>query len=467
MAQQAPHKVIILESSRNRRDYLRSIVAGCGCVPIIFEKEAICLDNLRPLAPDLVISGPLSLDRMCRFVNTVKLMDVGLPVLILSGERSVRDFASFNGYGDIKVLEVNFDPSEFENVIGNLILRRFADAGACDPKNSLIIGSSPEMLKIKRSLPELNRLNEPVLIQGEPGTGKELIARAIHHQSKRRTSPFVKINLAELNAGLLDEVLFGAGPGGFVDSNQRFQGSYNPADGGTFFMDEIAALPGSRQSRLLAVFERDFFNSDQAAKTNANPKIVASSSNRLDRLVDRGKFRADLYHRISAISITIPPLRNRISDIPLLADFFADQFCMEHGFGRIDLPTKLKDSFCRYSWPGNVRELNSIVRKTIMSGNGDSVIQNPAPQWEKTPDPGNSDQDIYALVGLSDLKNKLNNRSDLTLKKVCRVYLLRAGKKIIKKALEKTNWNRKKAARLLEISYKSLLNKVKEYQLTN
>lgn len=465
MPQTDHHKIVILETSRNRRDYLRAIVSGRGWVPIIFEKETICLDNLRPLEPDLVISGPLSHDRMCRFVNTVKMIDGSLPVLILSGDRSIRDFASFNGYGDIQVLKVDFDPSEFKNAIGNLILQRFTGTDACGPENTLIIGSSPEMLRIKRSIPELNSLNEPVLIQGEPGTGKELIARAIHHHSERRTCPFVKINLAELNSGLLDEVLFGAGPGGFIDSNQRFQGLYNPADGGTLFLDEVAALPATLQTRLIAVFENGFFNSDHAAKKAADLKIVVSSSNCLGQLVHRGKFREDLYYRMNAISIIIPPLRNRISDIPLLTDFFADKFCMKHGVGRIELPPKLKDSFCRYPWPGNVRELKTIVRRTIMCGNGDSVNQKLAPQWANPSDAVNSDQDIHALASLSNLKNYLKNHSNLTLKNVRRVYLLRAEKKIIKLALEKTNWNRKKAAKLLEISYKSLLNKIKEYRL--
>jgi DNA-binding NtrC family response regulator len=229
------------------------------------------------------------------------------------------------------------------------------------------------------------------------------------------------------------------------------------------FLDEIATLPAPLQSRLLAVFENGFFISGHAAKKNADLKIVVSSSNCLGQLVAGGKFREDLYYRMNAISIEIPPLRCRISDIPLLTDFFADKFCMEQGVGHIELPKKLKDSFCRYPWPGNVRELKSIVRRTIMSGNGDSVIQNPATQWTKPSGAANSDQDIYALVGLSNLKNYLKNQSNLTLKNVRRVYLLRAEKKIIKKALEQAKWNRKKAAELLEISYKSLLNKIKEY----
>jgi len=460
------HRIVILETDRNRRDYLRGIVANKWWVPIIFEKETICFDNLRQLDPDLVISGPLSLDRMCRFVNTVKMMDAGLPVLILSNDRSVKDFASLNGYGDIKVLEFNFDSAELINAIGKLILQRNTNCDTSIPDNFLIIGNSPEMLNIKRSIPQLCRLREPVLIQGEPGTGKELVARAIHHQSEQRSSPFVKIHLAELNSGQLDEVLFGAAQGGFVVNNHRFHGLCDPVKGGTLFLDEIAKVPISLQSRLLSVFENIYSNLDHTAQKVAGLKLIISSSKFLDELVQQGKFREDLYFRMNAFTINMPPLRRRTGDIPLLTDFFADSICLENSVGHIEVPVKLKDSFCRYSWPGNVKELKAIVRRTIMYGIGDSVVQKLAIQWEKPSGAIKSDQDIYALAGLTNLKKYLQNQNNLTLKKVRRVYLLRTEKKVIKKALEKTNWNRKNAAELLEISYKSLLNKIKEYQLT-
>jgi len=459
------HKIVILETNQGRRDYIRALVSGCGCVPIIFEKEMICLDNLGPLEPDLVIAGPLSHDRLHRFVNSVNMINGSLPVLIITRDQSIKDFADLNGFGDAKVIDTNFEPTEIKGAIESLIRNRHAGSGNGSRENFLIIGSSPEILKIKQRIAELNRLKEPVLIQGEPGTGKELVARAIHHQSERTSGLFVKINLAELNSDLLDEILFGAGQGGFVDSSQRFQGLYNPEDGGTLFLDEIATLPVSLQSRLLAVFENGLFNSDHAAKKAADLKIVVSSSNSLGQLVLQGRFREDLYYRMNAISIEIPPLRNRISDIPLLTDFFVDKFCMEQEIGHIELPKKLKDSFCRYPWPGNVRELKTIVRRTIMSGNGDNLIQNPVTQWAKPADGVNPDQDIYASIGLSNLKDHLKNQRNLTLKNVRRVYLLRAEKKIIKKALVRAKWNRKKAAELLEISYKSLLNKIKEYGL--
>ena len=201
-------KIVILESDQHRRDYIRSIVSDRGFIPYIFEKETICLDNLIPLDPDLVISGPLSNDRVSRFVNTVKMKNYSLPVLIISGDNTLKDSAVSNGFGDIKVIKVNFDPSEMQGAINNLLKNRDINPGNGDSDSPLIIGSSLEIQKIKKLIMGLKESREPVLIQGEPGTGKELVARALHYQSDYCHRPFAKINLAEMDFSLLNQLFF-------------------------------------------------------------------------------------------------------------------------------------------------------------------------------------------------------------------------------------------------------------------
>jgi len=469
MTQIDQHKIVILEKNQGRRDYLRSIVSGRGYLPFIFEKETICLDNLISLQPDLVISGPLSNNRIYRFVNTIKMMNGSLPVLIISADQSMEDDAHFNGFGDVKVLRVNFEPTEIKGAINNLISNRHAKKGNSEQKNPLIIGNSHEILKIKKRVSGLINLNEPILIQGEPGTGKELIARAIHHQSARCHRTFTKVDLAKMNPDLLDEVIFSFGKDGSLKPDLHPSDTDNPLDGGTLFLDEISALPATGQSRLLAVFEEGSLSKvhhgSRPLKKDPEIALVVSSSNLLNQLVNRGKFRKDLYFRISVVTLNIPPLRERVSDIPLLTDFFADKFCQEYGAGHIELPKKIKDSFCRYPWPGNVRELKSIVQRAILYGEKDKVILNLTAQWSHSPNQLKYDEELFTLAGLSKLNNYIRERDNPTLKSVRSVFLLRTEKAIIKKALEKTNWNRKKAAKMIEISYKSLLNKIKEYQL--
>jgi len=463
-------KIVILEKSKARREYLRSIVSDRGHLPFVFEKANICLDNLRPLEPDLIISGSLPHDGMDRFVSMVKTMDGNLSVLIIPSDPSLNSLTTFNGFKNVEVFNNNFEPAGIQVAISKLLRNRFPTTDISKPGNPVIIGNSPELLKIKKRIKELSRLNEPVLIQGEPGAGKELVARLVHHQSQRHNSPFVKVNLAEINPGQLDEFVCGVREKEFYKSNPGVGNLYNPVAGGTLFLDKIEALPPLFQSRLLTVYEESLFRADTVKQIGSNAvdmTMVVSSSRCLDELVRRGKFRKDLYYRMSVVGIDIPPLRKRVNDIAPLTDFFTDQLCMEYDMGHLELSPKIMDCFYRYPWPGNVRELKTVVRRAVLYGDADSLIHDLWMQWTQNQRPVNSDQEIDQLAGFSNLRKYVRDRKNLSLKKTCSGYVMGTEKTLIKKALERTNWNRKKAAGLLDISYKSLLNKIKQYRLAS
>ena len=415
-------KIVILEKSRVRREYLRSIVSDWGHRPFIFEKVDACLDNLRPLEPDLIISGTLPHDGMDRIVDMVKMMDGNLPLLIISSDPSLNSLTPFNGFNNIKVFKNNFEPAGIQIAISKLLRNRFSTPGINKPGYPVIIGNSPELLKIKKRITELSRLNEPVLIQGEPGTGKELVARMVHHQSQQRNSPFVKVNLAEINPGQLDEFVSGVRQKEFYKSNPGIGDLYNPVDGGTLFLDKIEALPPLLQARLLTVYEESSFRMDGLKQIGSNAvdmTMVVSSSRSLDDLVSRGKFRRDLYYRMSVMGIDIPPLRERVNDIGPLTDFFTDQLCMEYDICQIELSQKIKDCFYRYPWPGNVRELKTVVRRAVLHGDTDSLIRDLWRRWAQNQRPVNSDQEIDQLAGFSNLRNYVRDRKNLSLKKTC------------------------------------------------
>jgi two-component system response regulator AtoC len=206
---------------------------------------------------------------------------------------------------------------------------------------------------------------------------------------------------------------------------------------------------------------------EQIGSNAADMTMVVSSSRCLDELVSLGKFRKDLYYRMSVMGIDIPPLRKRVNDIAPLTDFFTDQLCMESDMCKFELPQKILDCFYRYPWPGNVRELKTVVRLAVLYDDADSLIRDLWMQWTQNQRPVNSDLEIDQLAGFSNLRKYVRDRKSLSLKKTCSGYVNNAEKAIIKKALERTNWNRKKAAGLLDISYKSLLNKITQYRLAS
>ncbi|MGD8298490.1 MAG: sigma 54-interacting transcriptional regulator, partial [Desulfobacterales bacterium] len=445
-------KIVILEKSKTRRDYLRSIVSDRGHLPFIFEKANICLDNLLPLEPDLIISGSLPHDGMYQFVSMVKTMDGNLPVLIIPGDSSLNRLTTLNGFKDVKVFNKNFEPAGILVAISQLLRNRFPTTDTNKPGNPVIIGNSLELLLIKNRIKALSQFNEPILIQGEPGTGKELIARFIHHQTQPRNSPFVKVNLAEINPAQLDEFVSRVRQKDFYKSNPEGGDLYNPVDGGTLFLDKIESLPPLLQSRLLIVYEESSYNVDVVKQIGSNAvdmTMVVSSSKCLDELVGRGKLRKDLYYRMSVMSIDIPPLRKRISDIAPLTNYFSNQLCMAYDMCHIELSPKIMDCFCRYPWPGNVRELKTVVRRAVLYGDADTLIRDLWRQWAQNQRPVSSDQEIDKLAGFSNLRKYVRDRKNLSLKKTCSEYVMGTEKTIIKKALERTNWNRKKAAGLL------------------
>ena len=453
----AAHKIIILDDNQQRRDALRSMVVEWGHTPFIFEKESRCLDNLKPLDPDLVISGSLSVDKARRFINTVQLTNCGVPVMIISDDQGIMEYVDSNGFGDVCVLNVNSDPAEIESTV-NRVLRE----DAVDKENltycPLIIGSSPAIVKIKKMIADIDRVKEAVLIQGEPGTGKELMARFIHLKSKRRQGPFVKISTPQLQADFFENQLLM-----LEDPLARQKGIFAAAHQGTLQLEEIGEMPLEPQATLLKMIdEAGIFKPVNDA---FDVRIIATSGRDLAALVDAGKFRMDLFYRLNVIRLDIPPLRSRLEDISALTDFFTDKFCIETGRSHFQLSEKMKSLFAFYHWPGNIQELEDLIKRIVVDGAGDTVAKK-LRVHKKYRGITDSYEDIGTLAGLNDVKKHVKDLDNISLKKIGGIFMVRAEKKLVKKALESTNWNRKRAAKLLDISYKSLLNKIKEYGLS-
>jgi len=323
-----------------------------------------------------------------------------------------------------------------------------------------IVGINPEIVKIKEMIPELSSSNKTILLKGEKGTGKELIAKAIQQKSIRRENPFVKVNCSALTNEMSENELLGRNANPFKDLNKHGNGIFSVADTGTLFFDQIEQLPPAYQAELLLYLEENGMAKNVArAEEKNDARVISSTSADLEALVKKGTFLKNLYNRLNVVSIIIPPLRYRLEDIPFLSDFFSNKYCAELGKTNYRLSQKTKSIFFSYHWPGNILELENLVKGAVALGNEDNLINQLNKQKR-------IDGYTHHLAELTDMDKHLEGSGDLPLKDICREINAQAEQKLMKQALERTNWNRKKAAIILNISYKSMLNKIKEYNFT-
>ncbi len=298
-----------------------------------------------------------------------------------------------------------------------------------------IIGQSAGLRKVLRLVEQVAPTDSSVLVRGETGTGKELIAQAIHRLSPRRNNLLVKVNCAALPAGLVESELFGREKGAYTGAMARQVGRFEVADGSTLFLDEIGELPLDLQAKLLRVLESGEFERLGSSKTiKVNVRVIAATNRNLAEAIKQGKFREDLYYRLSVFPIQVPPLRERAEDVPLLVWAFLQEFSSRMGKKITQVPRKTMDALQRYSWPGNVRELRNVIEHGAIITTGDILT-----------------------VPLLDEADSVAATDSQTLAEVERAHILRV--------LERTNWHikgPKGAAAVLGINAGTLYGRMKK-----
>jgi two-component system response regulator AtoC len=296
-----------------------------------------------------------------------------------------------------------------------------------------------------------------VLIQGESGTGKEVVARTLHAVSARRDRAFVKVNCAALPEELLESELFGYEKGAFTGAAQRKQGKFELAHRGTIFLDEIGEMSPALQAKLLQVLQDgEFTRLGGNEDIRVDVRVVCATNRRLEEMVRAGGFREDLYFRLNVVSVALAPLRERREEIPRLVDAFATRFAKRYGRDVPAWSERLLKAFARYPFPGNVRELENMIKRIIVLENENAILEQML-SFERG-EGGRSRllqliEEIEATAG------------QLPLREVGRRAALEAERETIDRALHHTGWNRKQAARLLGVSYKTLLQKIREVGL--
>jgi transcriptional regulator with PAS, ATPase and Fis domain len=322
-----------------------------------------------------------------------------------------------------------------------------------------IIGESEAIQSVKEKIRRVSDKNVTVLIRGESGTGKDLVARNIHDSSQRKKESFIHVNCAALPRELLESELFGYNKGAFTGAKYDKLGGFGRANGGTIFLDEIGALSYSLQGKILQVLEdRKMSRLGSVNDVPIDVRILAATNSDLEEKIVNGDFRSDLYYRLNVISIEIPPLRERKEDIPLLANHFMHTFCDELNKEHVYLDRSVMEYFQRYDWPGNVRELENMIKGIIALQNIDSVYRDLRP-GSLADAAATENRDVYQMWDDRTIEKMLNQEGDTSLGAIRVKYLADVERQAICKALELTQWNRKRAAQLLQVSYKTLLNK--------
>jgi two-component system response regulator AtoC len=321
----------------------------------------------------------------------------------------------------------------------------------------LFFEDCPKMRKIKTVIDEIARTDIAVLIKGESGTGKKLVAQAIHLNSHRSEKPFIKINCAAIPKDLLESELFGFEKGAFTGAHLKKPGKFELANGGTILLNDIGEIDISIQAKLLQVLQDGEFsrlggNGDILVDT----RVITTTKDHLERSMKEGRFREDLFFRINVMSIIVPPLRDRREQIHPLSQYFFQLYTTKFGKSIFPLSPKTVEIFHEYDWPGNIRELENIVKRIILFGEEEVMngsIENPK----------NGTTSVLTPETIS--RNGGKGLESLNLRQAGKEAAEFAEKELIRKILQETYWNRKRAAKLLGVSYKALLYKIQKYRM--
>ena len=334
-------------------------------------------------------------------------------------------------------------------------------------EDAFFVGASPIMRKLRAQAELLAQASVPVLILGESGSGKDTTARLIHKLSVRSGFKFLKVNCSALPGDLLETELFGYERSDSTGSVRSKAGKLELCEKGTILLDEIAEMPTSVQSKLLQVLQnKQFFRPGSGATVEVDVRILAATSANVERSLSEKKLREDLYYRLSAFTVQAPPLRQRKDELPLLLRHFMHHLAKHYGLPPRTFSPSVLDACHAYSWPGNLRELEEFVKRYLMMGDKELIFS--SPRSEHTPKNGNAAgklepaQEARVAVENEERPSSLNS-----LKSLVQSVRFEAERNAIATALEKTGWNRKAAARLLKVSYRTLLYKIEQYHMSS
>ena len=441
---------------------------------------------------DVAMNGMSGIDTLER----IKQIKPEVSVIMLSAQSNPEVIFRASKLGADDYISKPFEPKELEIRIAKVLdkqrlvsevtqlreqVRRHSDF-------TMLFGTSPKMEEVKMTIEQVADTTATVLVRGESGTGKEVVARMIYSQSGRRDKPFVKVNCAAIPHELLESELFGYEPGAFTGANRQKLGKFDQANYGTLFLDEISEMHPALQAKILHVLQDgEFARLGGKRDIAVDVRVMAATNKPLERAVEEGLFREDLFYRLNVVTIHIPPLRERREEIPVFLDFFLRKYSEFYGKQPAPFSDYAVGRMMEYNWPGNIRELENLAKRYVIVGNEPQIIRELSTHKPIITSMGATNSPIWGIKqneaaaatpagpaspsGASPTGGNGNaGHSDLempSLLEIGRRAAMQAEREAIERVLAQTRWNRRQAAKILKISYKALLNKLKAIEEQN
>ena len=391
-----------------------------------------------------------------------------LPVIVVCFPEDASHELEAMCLGAREILVRPFDEATLESSIYRQLVapgNGEEEAGSDDVEelgpDSFLVSASPATRKLRAQARLLAEADVPVLILGEPGSGKESVARLIHKLSLRSGFKFLKVNCADMPGDLLSTELFGPDGSSSPDGGVRVAGKFERAEKGTLFIDEVAEMPLGIQGKLLQVLH-ERIQRKAGSDTPVDVRVMAASSASIDRALTERKLREDLYYRLSAFTVHVPPLRQRKSEIVVLLRHSMHQLAKQYGLPEREFSSAALDACQNYSWPGNLKQLENFVKRYLVAGDKELNLGEAGPVHAGEKRHLSQPQATW----LAGETGNEEGECDRSLKALIRTVKSEAERNAIASALEKTGWNRKAAARMLRVSYRTLLYKIEQYHMT-
>jgi two-component system response regulator AtoC len=455
---------------------------------------------------DIVIPG--SMDGLGTLA-ALKKIDPNVPVIAISGQGHANTVVQAMKLGAYDFVCKPFEDHEIEMLLASTMKQRQLSREVAtlreqvkeQSRYTMLFGGGEHMAEVRDLIERVADTDVTVLIRGESGTGKEIVAHALHERSVRHDKPFVKVNCAALPTELLESELFGFEKGAFTGAIQQKPGKFEHANEGTIFLDEIGDMSAPLQAKLLQVLQDgEFSRLGGKNDVQVDVRVITATNRDLETAVASGEFREDLYFRLNVVAISLPPLRERREEVPLLAEHFLKKYAVQYNKPPLEISPELSRHFMEYNWPGNVRELENMIKRMVVLGSETPILTElrqhassvaaraaaaiaqpslvsqvaasatyptamsagdlPAAAVAATAPASSAEAIIPAATQCAGAQT--NGAVSVSLKDVARAAAREAERELILRMLTRTRWNRKEAAEILGISYKALLYKIKE-----